>query len=98
MSALHGVMAKAVPTVVKSAAGVAAYQVARKAVQKVPLRSATVTMIAWGLRVAREAERKAGESSERARLTAADVLAEAKERAGDDVAPAVVHAVADNDN
>lgn len=88
MLALHGFMAKAVPTVVTGAVGVAAYEALRKGVAKIPLRAATVTVTAWGIRVSREAERKAGESAERARLTAADVLAEAKERVGDDVTPA----------
>ncbi|MEB3980395.1 DUF1490 family protein [Mycobacterium sp. 663a-19] len=82
---LHGLMAKAVPTVVTGAVGVAAYEALRKGVAKIPLRAATVTVTAWGIRVGREAERKAGESAERARLTAADVIAEAKERLGDDV-------------
>ncbi|MCV7092100.1 DUF1490 family protein [Mycobacterium interjectum] len=85
--ALHGFAAKAVPTVVTGAVGVAAYEALRRGVAKVPLRAATVTVTAWGMRVAREAERKAGEGAERARLTAADVIAEAKERVGDDVAP-----------
>ena len=87
MLVLHGFVAKAVPTVVTGAVGVAAYEVLRKGVAKVPLRSATVTLTAWGIRVAREAERKAGESAERARLTTADVIAEAKERIGDNVTP-----------
>lgn len=87
MLALHGIMAKAVPTVVTGTVGVAAYEVLRKGVAKLPLRAATVTVTAWGIRVGREAERKAGESAERVRLTAADVIAEAKERAGDDVTP-----------
>lgn len=90
MLALHGFMAKAVPTVVTGAVGVAAYEAVRKGVAKVPLRAATVTVTAWGIRVAREAERKAGESAERARLTTADVIAEAKERAGEPVTPTVV--------
>jgi Protein of unknown function (DUF1490) len=90
MLALHGFMAKAVPTVVIGAVGVAAYEALRKGVAKVPLRAATVAATAWSMRVAREAERKAGESAERARLTAADVIAEAKERIGDDVTPAAV--------
>lgn len=88
MLALHGFMAKAVPTVVTGAVGVAAYEALRKGVAKVPLRAATVTATAWGIRVARQAERKAGESAERARLATADVIAEAKERVGDDIAPA----------
>jgi hypothetical protein len=88
MLVLKGFMAKAVPTVVTGAVGVAAYEAVRKGMARIPLRAATVTATAWGIRVAREAERKAGESAERARLTAADVLAEAKERIGDDVTPA----------
>ncbi|AKN16149.1 hypothetical protein MHAE_05382 [Mycobacterium haemophilum DSM 44634] len=88
MLALHGFMAKAVPTVVTGAVGVAAYEAVRKGFAKVPLRAATVTVTAWGIRIAREAERKAGESAERARLTTADVIAEAKERLADDIAPA----------
>ncbi|KAA1249357.1 DUF1490 family protein [Mycobacterium simiae] len=95
--ALHGLMAKAVPTVVTGAVGVAAYEATRKAVSKVPLRAATVTVTAWGIRVAREAERRASESAERARLTAADVIAEAKERIGDDVTPVIVHPVDDDE-
>lgn len=79
---LHGVLAKAAPTVVNGVVGVAAYEALRK-VTKVPLRAATVSATAWALRVAHEAERKA----EQARLGAADVLAEAVERVGHDVAP-----------
>ena len=96
---MHGLMAKAVPTVVTGAVGVAAYEVLRKGVAKIPLRAATVTATAWGIRVGREAERKAGESAERARLTAADVIAEAKERLGDDARPvAVVDSGNDDDH
>ena len=47
------------------------------------------------MRFAREAERKAQQSAEQARLTAADVIAEAKERIGEDVTPLVV---VDSDN
>ncbi len=90
MIALHGFMAKAVPTVVTGAVGAAAYGATRKAVARFPLRAATVTVTAWGMRVAREAERKAGEGAERARLTAADVIAEAKERLGEELPPVTV--------
>jgi Protein of unknown function (DUF1490) len=86
----HGLVAKAAPTVVTGVVGVAAYEALRKGVAKVPLRAATVTATAWGIRVAREAERKAQQSAEQARLTAADVIAEAKERIGEDVTPLVV--------
>jgi Protein of unknown function (DUF1490) len=93
---LHGLLAKAAPTVVTGAVGVAAYQALRKGVAKVPLRAATVTVTAWGMRFARDAERKAQHGAEQARLTAADVIAEAKERIGEDVTPLVV--VVDSDN
>lgn len=56
----HGFLAKAVPTVVTGAVGVAAYEALRKMVVKAPLRAATVSVAAWGIRLAREAERKAG--------------------------------------
>lgn len=79
---LHAFMARAVPTVVTGAVGVAAYEATRKAVGKLPLRAATVTVTAWGLRAFREAERKAGESAEQARLTASDVMAEARGASG----------------
>lgn len=59
----HGFLAKAVPTVVTGAVGVAAYEALRKMVVKAPLRAATVSVAAWGIRLAREAERKAGESA-----------------------------------
>ncbi|HUB53653.1 MAG TPA: DUF1490 family protein [Mycobacterium sp.] len=93
----HGLVAKAAPTVVTGAVGVAAYQAVRKGVAKFPLRAATVTVTAWGMRVAREAERKAQQGSEQARLTAADVIAEAKERLGEDVTPLVVVDSGNND-
>lgn len=86
----HGFLAKAVPTVVTGAVGVAAYEALRKMVVKAPLRAATVSVAAWGIRLAREAERKAGESAEQARLMFADVLAEASERAGEEVPPLAV--------
>ncbi|WP_139829777.1 DUF1490 family protein [Mycobacterium gastri] len=90
---LHGFMAKAVPTVITGTVGFAAYEVLRKGVAKLPLRAATVTATAWGIRVVHEAERKAAASAGRARLSAADVIAEAKERIGEDVTPgpAAVH-------
>jgi hypothetical protein len=94
---LHGLVAKAAPTVVTGVVGVAAYQAVRRGVAKFPLRAATVTVTAWGMRVAREAERKAQQSTEQARLTAADVIAEAKERIGEDVTPLVVVDSGNND-
>ncbi|ORW73732.1 DUF1490 family protein [Mycobacterium saskatchewanense] len=81
--AVHGLVAKAAPVVVTGVVGAVAYEAARKVVAKAPLRKATIVVTAWGMRVAREAERKAGESAEQARLTVADVMAEARERAGE---------------
>lgn len=84
--ALHGLAMRAMPTVVTGVVGVAAYE----ALAKLPWRKATVIATAWGMRVVREAEHKAGASAEQARLTVADVVAEAKERAGEGAAPLTV--------
>lgn len=83
----HGLLVKAAPTVVTGVVGVAAYEALRKAVAKAPLREASVSATAWALRVARDAERRAEEGTERARLAVADVVAEAAERVGDQVQP-----------
>lgn len=88
---LHGVLAKAATTVVTGAVGVAAYDLARKAVAKAPVREATVVATAWGLRGVRKAE----ETAETARLKIADIVAEARERIGEEVPPP---AVADADH
>ncbi|KAA1250903.1 DUF1490 family protein [Mycobacterium simiae] len=90
MLAWQGLLAKAVPAVVTGVVGAATYEALRRAVGKVPVRDATVTATAWGLRGIRTAERKAQEGSEHARLTFADVLAEAKERIGEPVSLSAV--------
>ncbi len=82
----HGLLAKAATTVVTGAIGVAAYDGLRKAVAKAPIREAAVTTTAWALRGARKAE----ESAESARLKVADVMAEARERIGEEVPPPAV--------
>lgn len=84
---MHGFLAKAA---IAGVVGAASYDGVRKAVSKIPLRKATVVATAWGIRVVREAERKAGDSAEQARLTVADVIAEAKERAGEEAPPLTV--------
>jgi len=94
--AWHGFLVKAVPTVVTGVVGVAAYEAVRTAVAKAPLRQATVTVTAWGIRAAREAQRKAEQGAEQARLTAADVMAEARERAGEEVEPGTVTGAGDD--
>ena len=83
----QGVLAKAAPTVVTGVVGVAAYEGLRKVMGK-PLRAASVSVTAWGLRVAREAE----ENAARARLAVADVVAEAAERVGNEIPPRTAHA------
>ena len=84
--AWHGLVAKAVSTVVTGAVGVAAYDAVRKALAKVPVREATVTATTVGLRGVRKAE----EGAERARLVVGDVVAEARERIGEEVPPPAV--------
>lgn len=86
---LGAFLAKAASTVVTGAVGVAAYQGVRKAVAKAPIREASVTATAWALRGVRKAE----EGAESARLQVADVVAEARERIGEESPPP---AVADN--
>ncbi len=81
--AWQGLLAKAVPTVVTGVVGAAAYE----ALVKAPWRKLTVSATALGLRAARTTERKTKEAAEKARLAAADVLAEAAERIGEQVPP-----------
>nr|VTP03924.1 hypothetical protein BIN_B_05306 [Mycobacterium riyadhense] len=69
--AWHGVLTKTAPTVVIGVVGVTAYKALGTVVAKVPLREATVTATAWGLRVVGMAERPV-----------ADVIAEVRERIG----------------
>lgn len=82
----HGVLVKAASTVVTGVVGVAAYEVVRKAAAKVPVRDASVAVTALGLRGVRKAE----EGAERARLAIGDVVAEARERIGEEAPPPVV--------
>ncbi|HEX3546974.1 MAG TPA: DUF1490 family protein [Mycobacterium sp.] len=83
---LHGLLARAATTVVTGAVGVAAYDVLRRVAAKVPVREASVTAAEWALRGARKAE----ETAETARLNIADVMAEARERIGEEVPPPAV--------
>lgn len=94
--AWHGFLMKAAPTVVTGVVGVAAYEAVRTAVAKAPLRKAAVTVTAWGIRVAREAQRTAETNTEQVRLTVADVVAEARERAGHDTEPAIATSQGDD--
>lgn len=73
---LHGFLVKAAPHLVTFAA----YEAIHRVAAKVNWREATVSAIACGVRGVHKAE----ESTERARLTAADMFAEAIERSGEE--------------
>lgn len=78
--AAYGLLAKAASTVVTGLAGVTAYELLRKAAAKAPLHETAVTAAELGLRGTRKAE----EAAESARLKLADVMAEARERIGEE--------------
>ena len=80
------VFAKAASAVVTGVVGVAAYEGLRKTWAKLPVREAGVTAATFALRGTRKAE----ECAESARLTVADVMAEARERVGEEVPPPAV--------
>lgn len=81
--AVQGLLVKAASTVFTGLVGVSAYEVARRALAKAPLHEAAVTATEWSLRGTRRAE----EVAESARLKVADVVAEARERIGEESAP-----------
>lgn len=87
--AAYGLLAKAASTVVTGLVGVSAYELARKAWAKAPVHQAAVAATEWSLRGTRRAE----EVAESARLKVADVVAEARERIGEEATPpmAAVH-------
>jgi hypothetical protein len=80
---VHGLLAKATTTVFTGFVGVSAYELLRKAVDKAPLHETAVTATEWSLRGTRRAE----EVAETARLKVADVVAEARDRIGEEVPP-----------
>jgi hypothetical protein len=82
----HGLFGKATHHVVPHLVAFAAYEALHRVVAKAPWREATVTTMACGIRGVRKAE----VSTERARLTAADMFAEAIERSGEEVPPSAV--------
>ena len=77
---VHGLFAKAAATVVTGVVGVAAYDLLRKAAARAPLHATAVSAAELGLRGTRKAE----EAAESARLKLADVMAEARERIGEE--------------
>ncbi|WHU48461.1 DUF1490 family protein [Gordonia sp. L191] len=81
--ALHGFLTKAGSTIATGLVGAVAYDVARKAIAKAPLRQGAVVVTSWGLVGTRKAEAIA----EDARLRTADIVAEAKDRIGEETSP-----------
>ncbi|ORA82993.1 hypothetical protein BST28_02100 [Mycolicibacter kumamotonensis] len=92
--AVQGLLAKAATTVFTGLVGVSAYEVVRKALEKAPLHEAAVTATEWGLRGTRRAE----EVAESARLKVADVVAEARERVGEEATPPAVAVAHDHEH
>ncbi|MFT4125314.1 MAG: DUF1490 family protein [Gordonia sp. (in: high G+C Gram-positive bacteria)] len=76
---LHVLLAKAGSAVATGLVGAVAYDVARKGLAKAPLREGAVVVTSWGLRGTRKAE----EVAEETRLRTADIVAEARERIGE---------------
>jgi chaperone-like protein len=83
---VQGLLGKAAGTVFTGLVGVSAYEVVRKVLAKAPLHDAAVTATEWGLRGSRRAE----EAAESARLKVADVVAEARERIGEEAQPPAI--------
>ncbi|OCB33748.1 hypothetical protein A5676_00130 [Mycobacterium malmoense] len=82
----HGAFGKAAAWLAIGVAGAAAYDLVRKAVAKAPLHETAVSAAELGLRGTRKAE----EAAESARLKISDVMAEARERVGEEApTPAV---------
>lgn len=92
--AVQGLLVKAASTVFTGLVGVSAYEVVRRALQKAPLHEAAVTATEWSLRGTRRAE----EVAESARLKVADVVAEARERVGEEATPPAVAVAHDHDH
>lgn len=92
--AIYGLLAKAGSTVATGLVGALAYDAARKAIAKAPLREGAVVVTSWGLIGARKAEAIA----EDARLRTADVVAEAKGRIGEEATPPGVSEPHDHDH
>ncbi len=77
---VHGLFAKATAVLVTGVAGAATYDLLRRAAAKAPLHATAVWAAELGLRGTRKAE----EAAESARLKLADIMAEARERVGEE--------------
>jgi hypothetical protein len=80
---LGGFVGKAAGVLATGVVGAAAFDGVKRLVRSDTLRGAAVTVTSWGLRGARAAEAGA----ERARLTTADIVSEARERIGEQSPP-----------
>ncbi|MDG3010210.1 DUF1490 family protein [Rhodococcus sp. D2-41] len=81
---LHtSLLSKAAATLATGMVGAAAYDAVRKLAATAPAHAAAVTVTEWGLRGMRKAE----VGAESARLKAADIVAEARDRLGEQVQP-----------
>ncbi|HEV7582677.1 MAG TPA: DUF1490 family protein [Mycobacterium sp.] len=92
--AVYGLLAKAAGTVFTGLVGVTAYEVVRKAAAKAPLHQTAVSAAELGLRGTRKAE----EAAESARLKLSDVVAEARERIGEEAPTPSVGDAHDHDH
>ncbi len=92
--AVQALLGKAAATVFTGLAGVTAYEVLRKAMAKAPLHETGVSAAERGLRSTRTAE----EAAESARLKIADVMAEARERIGEEAPTPAVSDVHQHDH
>ena len=81
--AVHGFLTKAGSTLATGLAGAVAYDLARTVLKKAPLREGAVVATSWGLIGVRKAEAVA----EDARLRTSDIVAEAKDRIGEETDP-----------
>jgi hypothetical protein len=80
---LGAFVGKAAGMLATGVVGAAAYDGVKRFVRRDALHAAAVTVTSWGLRGARAAEAGA----ERARLTTADIVSEARERIGEQTSP-----------
>lgn len=92
--AIQVFLAKATTTVITGLAGVTAYEILKKPAAKAPLRQTAVSAAALGLRGTRKAE----EAAESARLKVADVMAEARERIGEESPTPAISDLHDHDH
>jgi lysozyme family protein len=92
--AVYGLLAKAATTVVTGLVGVTAYEALKKAAAKAPLHETAVSAAELGLRGTRKAE----EAAESTRLKIADVMAEARERIGEEAPTPAVGEAHDHDH